>query len=39
MVEVKGAALNRNPRDGLAGGIAKINMVGGNGFEPLTLSV
>jgi len=27
MVEVRGTASNRNPRDGLAGGIAQIKMV------------
>gem|GEM_PF-3709185 len=34
MVEVRGTASNRNPRDGLAGGIAQIKMVEGAGFEP-----
>ena len=36
MVAVRGATSNRNPRDGLAGGIAQGEMVEPRGIEPLT---
>ena len=35
-VEVRGKSSNRNPRGGLAGGIARMKMVGGTRIELVT---
>ena len=39
MVEVRGETSNRNPRDGLAGGVGQIKLVEPRGIEPLTSAV